>query len=323
MSYATLSVIIPTKNRPELLKRALLSVATQDYPRFEVCIIDNNCDPKASNETKAIVAEFKNSYPGIVWLYIHSTKKFASGARNDGMDASGSDYVIFLDDDDEMLAGSIKIRMDEMVANPKLALLYCGGYSKIHPYPFKLYRYYHYNKTLHTNRLMMMSCSSIIINKKIFQANNLRFDEEQSRMDDYDLCKMIIKLGLNVKSIPNPLVFIHIHPQTRISSQNFMDYSFKNALIKRWGPQEADTVYHYAEAVCIWRKCFGIEEQTLAKISDNLRREFNRRPSLSFRLKFILVSISPVLFLFFYHIALYISQSYKNSIAYSLEKRDK
>lgn len=317
MPRNTLSVIIPTKNRPALLKRAMLSVAMQDYQGFEVCIVDNNSDQITNGQTRAIVAEFEKNYPAIIWRYIHSDKRFASGARNDGMNVSSGDHIIFLDDDDELLAGSIKIRMDVMTADPELALLYCGGYSKIYPYPFKIYRYYHYNKSLHTDRLMMMSCSSIMINKKIFEVNNLQFDEEQSRMDDYDLCKMIIKLGLNVRSIPDPLVLIHLHPETRISSQQVINYDFKNALIRRWGPSEADTVFHYAEAVAIWRKCFGIEEQSFAEIRKSLRKDFNRRPTLSFRLKFIMVSISPFLFLILYHFALFISQSYKNRIAYS------
>ncbi|MFB9840790.1 glycosyltransferase family 2 protein [Mucilaginibacter ginsenosidivorans] len=320
MPHHTLSVIIPTKNRPELLKRAMLSVAIQDYPGFEVCIVDNNSSQKTNGQTREIVGEFEKNYPAITWRYIHSNKKFASGARNDGMDASSGDHIIFLDDDDELLADSIKIRMNNMLADPCLALLYCGGYSKIYPYPFKIYRYYHYNKALHTERLLMMSCSSIMINKKIFAANHLRFDEEQSRMDDYDLCKMIIRLGLKVRSIPEPLVLIHLHPETRISSQKVINYDFKNALIRRWGPAEADTVFHYAEAVAIWRKCFGIEEQSFAEIKKALRNDFNRSPTLAFRLKFMIVSISPFLFLTLYHIALFISQSYKNRIAYSAER---
>ena len=316
----TLSVIIPTKNRLELLKRALTSVAVQNYSMFEICVVDNNADKELNYQVKKAVEGFEKEYGHLTWRYIHSKKQFASGARNEGMAAATGDYIIFLDDDDELLDSSIKIRMDEMTARPEIALLYCAGYSKIYPYPFKMYRYYHYNKALHTGRLMMMSCSSIMINKGIFKANNLWFDEKQSRMDDYDLCKMVIKLDLGVKSIPQPLVLIHLHPETRISSRKVIDYDFKNALIERWGPAEADTVYSYAEGVYIWRKCFGVEERSFQEIRRTLRTDFDRPPTLSFRFKFLLVSISPLLFLCLYHVALFISQSYKNSIAYSSKR---
>ncbi|HVV56555.1 MAG TPA: glycosyltransferase family A protein, partial [Mucilaginibacter sp.] len=282
---------------------------------FEVCIVDNNADIEKNKDIQAIVKEFTREYPALNWIYIHSNKSFASGARNDGMAATTGDYIIFLDDDDEMLSQSIAKRMKIMLAQPELALLYCGNYSKIFPYPFKMYRYYHYNRHVHRDRLMMMSCSSIMINRKIFETNHLHFDEEQSRMDDYDLCKMIIRLGLNVKSIPDPLVTIHLHPETRISSKQLIDYTFKDKLIERWGMQEENVVYHYAEGVYLWRKCFGVNDQSLKQISAQLYRDFARKPGLSFRFKFALISISPVFYLFLYHISLVFVQSYKNALA--------
>ena len=312
MPAPTLSVIVPTKNRPHLLKRALRSVAVQQYPSFEVCVVDNNRDKEKKDEIQGIVDEFTKEYPSLRWLYVHSAKSFASGARNDGISATTGDFIVFLDDDDEMLKNSLSIRMNAMAADPGLALLYCAGYSRIFPYPFKMYRYYHYNKQMHRDRLLMMSCSSIMINRRIFEHNNLHFDEGQSRMEDYDLCKMIIKLNLKVKSIPDPLVMIYLHPETRMSSQQLIDYGFKDKLIERWGPQEQDVVFDYALGVYQWRKCFGTSDPGLKEISDRLYKDFNRRPTFSFLFKYRLISISPYIFLFLYHISLSLSQSYKN-----------
>lgn len=310
-----LSIIIPTKNRPQLLKNALASVAVQNFPAFEVCVVDNNTDDQVSRQAKTTVTEFEASYPHISWIYIHSPTQFASGARNDGMIATNGKYIIFLDDDDELLDNSIKIRVNEMEADPQLSLLYCAGYSKIYPYPFKMYRYYHYSKQLHKERLMMMSCSSIMISREIFEKNNLYFDRHQNRMEDYDLCKRIIELGLKVKSIPDALVLINLHPETRMSSPRLVTYEFKDLLIKKWGPAEADVVYDYAEGVYIWRKCFGIGHEKFSEITASLEKDFNRSPSLSFRLKHMLVSFSPRLFLGFYHLAVSISQHRKNKLA--------
>jgi len=316
MAAPTLSIIVPTKNRPHLLKRALQSVAIQQYSSFEVCVVDNNSGKEKNTEIQAIVEEFSERNPSLRWLYVHSTKLFASGARNDGIAATTGDFIIFLDDDDELLKNSVSIRMNAMAADPDLALLYCGGYSRIFPYPFKMYRYYHYNKQMQRDRLIMMSCSSIMINRHIFDAYNLRFDERQSRMEDYDLCKMIIQLDLKVKSIPDPLVMIYLHPETRMSSQQLIDYDFKEKLIERWGPREQDVVFDYAQGVYQWRKCFGINDLSLKEISEHLYKDFNRRPTPAFLFKYRLISISPFLFLFLYHITLSVSQSYKNMRAH-------
>jgi len=313
-----LSVIIPTKNRPHLLKRALTSVALQGYTDFEVCVVDNNIDTETSNLVKQIVNEFKNLYRHITWIYIHSPKKFASGARNDGIDTTTGKLIFFLDDDDELLPHSLSIRVAEMLADDDLALLYCAGYSKIYPYPFKMYRYYHYNKKLHTEKLMMMSCSSIAINRRVFAENNLYFDENQSRMDDYDLCRKVIEKDLKVKSIPQPLVMINLHPDTRISSHALVDYDFKDVLIERWGQSAADVVYNYAEGVYIWRKCFGSANDPLEEILARLKHDFNREPTRSFKFKYALLSISPKLFLAVYHLGVLISQARKNRLARKL-----
>ena len=311
-----LSVIIPTKNRPHLLQRAMASVALQNYPGFEVCIADNNTDAEISRQVKATVSHFENQYPQIKWLYIHSNKPYAAGTRNDGIAATQGKYIIFLDDDDELLPNSIKLRMHEMSADAGLALLYCAGYSKVYPYPFKMYRYYHYSKQLHQHKLMMMSCSSIMINREIFDRNNLHFDEQLSRMEDYDLCRKIIEKGLKVRSIPLPLVQINLHPETRMSSQHLISYDFKHRLIARWGQTADNEIYDYAEGVYIWRKCFGMSNAPYAEMVETLKKDFNKTPGLPFKLKYKLVSFSPLLYLSLYHLLISFSQRRKNKQAH-------
>ncbi len=309
-----LSVIIPTRNRPELLLRALSSVAVQNFSGLEICVVDNNSDEQLSERVQNAVYQFKERFPAISWLYLHSAKPFASGARNDGMQAVVGKYICFLDDDDELLPESLKIRYQEISTADDIALLYCGGFSKIYPYPFKMYRYYRYNKLKHKDKLVMMSCSSIIINMAIFEKHHLVFDEEQSRMDDYDICRRLIELNLRVKSIPQPLVLIHLHPETRISSNALNNYDFKFALEKRWGNSVDEVIYSYSEGLFIWRKCFGIESKSYKEITTLLNQDFNREVSSAFKIKYFLISISPKLFLGFYHLAIALSQFYKNNI---------
>jgi glycosyltransferase involved in cell wall biosynthesis len=313
-----LSVIIPTKNRPHLLQRAMASVALQNYPNFEVCIADNNTDAQIRQQVQATVNDFRKKHPEIKWLYIHSNKPYAAGTRNDGIAITQGKYIIFLDDDDELLPQSITLRMDEMKTDAELALLYCAGYSKIYPYPFKMYRYYHYSKQMHQDKLMMMSCSSIMINREIFEKNDLRFDEQLSRMEDYDLCLKVIEKGLKVKSIPLPLVQINLHPETRMSSQHLISYDFKHRLIDRWGQTADDEIYGYAEGVYIWRKCFGMSNAPYTEMVEILKRDFNRTPKLSFKLKYSLVSFSPKLYLALYHFLISLSQRQKNEKARQL-----
>jgi glycosyltransferase involved in cell wall biosynthesis len=307
------TVLIPTHNRPRLLERTLLSIVKNTVNNMEVLVVDNNPDYTFSNAVEKTLHNFERSHPDITWQYLHSAKPFASGARNDGLKIAKGQFVCLLDDDDELLDNSLATRVQHLLTNPGLALLYCANKANIYPYPFKMYRYYKYDKVRHSRGLMMMSCSSIIINKKIFIDNNLFFDERLRRMEDYDLCRRLIELDLKVKSIPDALVQINMHPDTRLSSNILGNTDFKQILLSKWGSETVEYLDSYGEGLFIWRKCFGIETHSYADIIKMLSEYMDRKPSFLFKLKYLMVSVSPVLFLGVYHISIIISQFYKNT----------
>src|SRR3989344_1105613 len=80
------SVIIPTRNRPELLKRAVASVHAQTYKDIELIVIEDT-DGKGGG-----------------W------------ARNQGIAKASGQYVAFLDDDDEWLPNKLEIQMKALTA---------------------------------------------------------------------------------------------------------------------------------------------------------------------------------------------------------------
>lgn len=89
----SVSIVIPTHKRPQLLPRAIDSVLAQTFTEFEVIIVDD--DPAGSAEpivrayTDARVRYLKNEG-------VHG----GSAARNAGIRAARAEYIAFLDDDD-------------------------------------------------------------------------------------------------------------------------------------------------------------------------------------------------------------------------------
>jgi glycosyltransferase involved in cell wall biosynthesis len=91
-----ISVVVCTRDRPEQIKKCLNRLAGQQYPLFEVVVVDN---APASDALRGVVeghaggrAEFRycvEPLPGLSW------------ARNAGIAAARSDIIAFLDDDDE------------------------------------------------------------------------------------------------------------------------------------------------------------------------------------------------------------------------------
>lgn len=90
-----ISVVIPTFNRAAKLKRCLESLKQQTHKNFDVLI----CDDGSTDETSKIALEFE-SFLDINFI---AGEHFGGPARprNYGIKHSTSDYIAFLDSDDE------------------------------------------------------------------------------------------------------------------------------------------------------------------------------------------------------------------------------
>ncbi len=102
----TVSVIIPTFNRGNLLKKALQSCLEQSYPLHEIVVIDDGSD----DTTALIVKELAEKNEAIKYIPL-SENKGAQQARIIGIQQATGDLIAFLDSDDELLPDSIAIRV--------------------------------------------------------------------------------------------------------------------------------------------------------------------------------------------------------------------
>ena len=87
------SVIIPTYNRAESLRRTLDSLALQAYPtdRFEVIVVDDG-----STDDTAAIARERFAFP---LRYVRQVNQGDAAARNNGALSSMADTLLFVDDD--------------------------------------------------------------------------------------------------------------------------------------------------------------------------------------------------------------------------------
>lgn len=95
MINPTVSIIIPTRNRSELVSRAIRSALDQTYPEIEVIVVDDGSDEAHLNRLMQIQSPR---------LTIHKNEQNQGGpySRNKGWMSCKGEYVIFLDDDDEL-----------------------------------------------------------------------------------------------------------------------------------------------------------------------------------------------------------------------------
>jgi glycosyltransferase involved in cell wall biosynthesis len=83
------SVVIPTYDRPADLERCLAAIAAQDYPAFDVIVVDNAPRSTATEE----VARRWNA------RYVRQDRRGLCRARNRGALVSSADIIAYLDDD--------------------------------------------------------------------------------------------------------------------------------------------------------------------------------------------------------------------------------
>jgi O-antigen biosynthesis protein len=90
-----ISVVICTRDRPDNLAACLRHLNRQEYPRFEVVVVDNA--PKSN-----VVRPLVESWPGpATYRYVAEPRAGLSWARNAGTAAASGHVIAFLDDDEE------------------------------------------------------------------------------------------------------------------------------------------------------------------------------------------------------------------------------
>ena len=175
-----ISVIIPTFNRKETLKRAIQSVVMQSYTPFEIIVIDDGSD----DGTKEWL---KDNYPYV--KYIYQMNSGVSSARNKGIKFARGDWIALLDSDDEWLPSKLKDQAKEIESYPAAKFLHTNeiwirnGVRVNQMKKHKKYGGYIFEKCLDMCRI---SPSSVLIKKDIFEKIGM-FDETLKVCEDYDL----------------------------------------------------------------------------------------------------------------------------------------
>src|SRR5262249_51152409 len=90
-----ITVVVCTRDRPEQLPGCLRWLEGQQYPRFEVVVVDN---APGGDAVPSVVAAWQGAMP---CRYVAEPRGGLSWARNAGTAAAAGEIIAFLDDDEE------------------------------------------------------------------------------------------------------------------------------------------------------------------------------------------------------------------------------
>lgn len=119
MNAPLVSVVLPTRNRAELLRRSLGSVLAQTHRDFELIVVDDASD----DGTPALLAALSDPR---VRVLRRERNAGAAAARNAGIALARGELLAFQDDDDIWLRHKLETQVRALAASPDAALCLAG-----------------------------------------------------------------------------------------------------------------------------------------------------------------------------------------------------
>ncbi len=207
-----ISVIIPTRGRPELLQEALASLQLQTYTNFEVVIV-NDGGP-------ALEPTIRPWRQHLTMTLIERPDSLGvSSARNAAIACADGEYLAFLDDDDIFLPQHLAAAHRALTSGP-LDFVYLGAlvasnrmrrlpsdvsgmHTKAYPFDERFLLVANY---IHTGSVVVRN----------FRLTGIRFDESLSHCEDWDMWLALRRrLGYETAFIDDITSVYHQVPNSR------------------------------------------------------------------------------------------------------------
>lgn len=274
-----ISVVIPSYNRKDLLKRSIDSAINQTKKPFEIIVVDDG----STDGTETMI---KSDYDFV--KFIKQKNKGVSAARNIGIKISIGEWICFLDSDDEWKKDKLEKQINAMKSNPGYKFFHSNeiwiknGIRINQKKKHKKYGGDIFDKCLDMCRI---SPSSVMIDKTVFDEVG-NFNEDLVVCEDYELwlriCDkyrvffidepLIIKYGghqgqlsYSIESIENhrikALEYLILENLNRKNKRHAIQMLlsklniYLKGLVKR---KKNDEIAVYEEKIKVWNK-FSIE----------------------------------------------------------------
>ncbi|MEL6939333.1 MAG: glycosyltransferase [Cyanobacteria bacterium J06598_1] len=205
MPLPAFSIIIPTYNRPEQIKRCLEALVGLDYPQesYEVIVVDDG----GQTLLDATVAPFQNQMSVTL---LRQSNAGPAAARNTGVAQATGDYIAFTDDDCmpeahwlRQFADNLLIAPDAMVGGRTLNALPQNLYSTASQVLIDyLYRYY----SSATQGIFFASNNIAMARSHFLAIGGFDVSFPLAAAEDRNLCDCWQQAGYPMKYVPTATI---------------------------------------------------------------------------------------------------------------------
>ena len=180
ISAMDISVVIPTHNRAGPVKRALASVFRQTLAPRDVIVVD---DGSGDDTVESVRSDFPDA------VIVSQAQRGVSAARNAGVAVARSNWIAFLDSDDEWLPDKLERQANALKLEPGHLACHSDEIwirDGVRVNPMRKHRKYGGWIYPHCLPLCCVSPSSILLHRDALAAAGM-FDESLPACEDYDL----------------------------------------------------------------------------------------------------------------------------------------
>ena len=262
-----ISVIIPTYNRPDALKKAVQSVIYQSFPLFEIIIVND-----AGEDMRNVLDEFKD----VRIRYIrHKSNKGLAAARNSGIKAAKGNFVALLDDDDIFYPGHLETAVRFLSKGEKIVYTDAVrvSYKKENNEYQEVARNVPYSFDYDRNKLLIGNIAPVncfVFEKTLVEKSGL-FDESLPVLEDWDFWLRLSSLT-EFKHIKESTVQVnwYVDGSTMTSSKGKDFEVARNKIYKKF-ENEIQKITNKNEIIeefnSIWRNDFKTKSPTVSIIA--------------------------------------------------------
>ena len=203
------SVVIPTRGRPALLRRAIDSVLAQTFKDFEVIVVVDGPDA----ETEGMLATERD---GRLRIHRNPEPKGGGAARNEGVRVARSELVALLDDDDTWLPNKLAAQLESLPPGEVISFtrLIARAPHGDYVWPRRAPRTdEHISEYLFVRQSLFageggIQTSTIVAPREVFRRQP--FDETLRRLQDTDWLLRVCSEAVALNFCPTPLTIWYI-----------------------------------------------------------------------------------------------------------------
>jgi hypothetical protein len=192
MSRPLISVVMATRDRSRLARRAIESLLAQCYSYWELEVVDDG----SVDDTAAILASFDDQR-----VHLHRTDGVGSAAaRNVGLSAATGELVAFLDDDNLMASGWLRAVAELFGRKPALQIAY-GAQLRANEHDASAAPSLLFRRTF--ERQELLKANFVDLGALVVRAGTpeLHFDPALPALQDWDLLLRLSRTT-NVEPLP-------------------------------------------------------------------------------------------------------------------------